>query len=343
MISELHQHCGLSLRHLAKRLRLSGATLRRWRRRSAQGQPLLQKPGPKKLAPLPFAEVQREIEALIHARKRSRGAGALYARHHHEISRRDIASRVAAHRAALRSFSRDSLRRVRWHHPNLAWAIDATEYRPDQRGRKLFLVVAMDLASRFTFAPLVTLCLDGDQVTDYLSGLFRQHGLPLLLKRDNGSVFNHHQLDALLAAEAILPLNSPAYYPPYNGGVEKGIRDFKAALADCLPSRPNPWPPEAAAACAAAAAHLRNCAPRRCLNGVSSVQAYHQQCRFTCARALRHAAFDWIKCRASGILCSTQSPTRRHASAAWRVATQLWLERQNLITITKKPNCVTPF
>jgi hypothetical protein len=49
---------------------------------------------------------------------------------------------------------------------------------------------------------------------------FRRHGRPLLLKRDNGSLFNCGPIDQLLSDEAVIPFNSPAYYPRYNGGIE---------------------------------------------------------------------------------------------------------------------------
>jgi transposase InsO family protein len=91
--------------------------------------------------------------------------------------------------------------------------------------------LANNLASRYRFRPLVTDRFDGRQIAAHLEGLFRQHGAPLLLKRDNGSPFNHHQVDEVLARFGVLPLNNPPHYPQYNGDIEKSIRDFKAALA----------------------------------------------------------------------------------------------------------------
>jgi transposase InsO family protein len=225
------------------------------------------------------------------------------------------------------------LRRINWSQPNLAWAIDATEYGRDRSGRRLLLVNTIDLASRFTFPPLVSLEPDGEQVAGHLRTLFARHGLPLLLKRDNGGVFNHHAVDQLLAEHAVIPLNSPAYYPRYNGAIEKAIRELKGSLHHCLPQPPACWEPDAIARFAEAAAHLRNCTPRRCLRGLTAAQAYHHAPRSRFTKAGRHVTFLWIKRRCAVILGSIVHPTRRDSTSAWRLAIQLHLQHHKLITI----------
>jgi len=102
-------------------------------------------------------------------------------------------------------------KRITWKEPNLAWAIDATQYGRDRSGRKLFVVATTDLASRYCFDPLGTVNPSGEEVAHYLRTLFRQHGPPLFLKRDNGGIFNNQTVDALLARECVIPLNSPAF------------------------------------------------------------------------------------------------------------------------------------
>jgi Integrase core domain len=345
---QLQAQTKLGTRALCARTGLPATSLRRWRRRAARGQPVLERPGPKKLGPLPLAEFQREVEALLHRRQRTRGTGALYAQHRQSISRRDLQRHVRAARQAQLARQRQSLRHVRWHQPNLAWAIDATEYGPDQHGRKLFLLAALDLATRHAFTPLVTLDPGGAQVAAWLRELFRRHGPPLLLKRDNGSIFHHQLVERLLAEEAVLPLNSPAYYPRYNGAIERHIRELKTSLSHCLPApAPAHWQPTAIAPFAAAAAHLRNCTPRRSLRGQSAAQAYHQEPHARLTKRERHAAFQWIKNKAHAMLTKIEAPTRQAIATTWRLATQRWLQHNHLITITThQPNnqpCVTPF
>lgn len=338
MTIKLQLHSGISTRALCARLALPCSTLRRWRSRSAQGLPLLRRPGPKKLGPLPFEEVQREVEGLLHRQKRSHGAGALYRRHQKAISRRELGRWILQQRQSINRIRRQNHRSIQWKKPNLAWAIDATEYGKDRRGRRLYLIVTIDLASRYTFSPLVTLNPSGEQVAQYLRSLFLRHGRPLFFKRDNGSIFNHRTVDHLLAQQAVIPLNSPAYYPRYNGSIEKSIRELKICLHRCLLRTVTFWEPRAITDFANAAAHLRNCAPRRCLHGRTAAQAYHHRPipRFT--RRQRHTTFQWIKRRAATMLHGLQHPKRHDARAAWRTATQLWLQRHKLITININNN-----
>ena len=274
MIQTIQSRSRLNTRQLCDRLEMSHGTLLRWRRRSRNGEPLLARPGPKKLGPLPLDQVRRDIQELVHRSKRSAGSGALQAKYTDSISRRDLNQLIINHRRAHNQALRQNFKRITWKEPNLCWAIDATEYGADQMGRKLFIVVATDLCSRHHFEPLPTLSPEGEDVTRHLENLFRRHGRPLLLKRDNGSPFNNASLDALLARSCVIPLNSPVRYPRYNGGIEKAIREFKESLDRCLGPLPQSWDLSVVARSTAAAAHLRNCLPRRILEGRSAAEVY---------------------------------------------------------------------
>jgi hypothetical protein len=334
MSQTIQQRTGLNGRQLCRRLDLSYATLLRWRRRAESGRPLLARPGPRKLGPLPFEQIRLDVEALRHRRERSAGSTALYHRYRDAISRRELAGLISAQRQKLNGSRRRNIKHVRWKEPNLAWAIDATEYGADHAGRKLSLVPAADMASRFGFDPLVGLDPTGAQVARYLENLFRRHGAPLFLKRDNGSIFNDHAVDKVLAAHGVIPLNSPAAYPPYNGGIEKAIRELKETLRACLPGTPPQWNPEAIAPFARAAAHLRNCRPRSALGGHSAAEAYHHQSRSHFSQRERHAAFEWIRCRSNATVQAMGKEDRRSLNAAWRHAAESWLRCQGLITIS---------
>jgi hypothetical protein len=51
------------------------------------------------------------------------------------------------------------------------------------------IIPVQDPASRYRFRRLVSGQLDGRQIAIHLESLFRQHGAPAFLKRDNGSSF----------------------------------------------------------------------------------------------------------------------------------------------------------
>src|ERR1700679_4277740 len=99
MINDLQPSSETSTREVSRALGLGYRTLLRWRKRVSGGQPPLTLPGPKKTGALPLGEVRREIEAMRHGRRRSRGVCALQARYGQSISRRAVAGLVADERA----------------------------------------------------------------------------------------------------------------------------------------------------------------------------------------------------------------------------------------------------
>jgi hypothetical protein len=327
----------LTTRELCQHLTLSYGTLLRWRRRATNGLPLLRRPGPKKLGPLPFEKLRQEVGQLLHNKKRTAGSGALYTKYRDLISRRDLSALINQQRRNQTQQRRRNFTRITWKEPNLAWSIDATEYGRDKTGRKLYVIATQDLASRYSFAPLVTIDPSAQQVVAYLRQLFHRHGRPLFFKRDNGSLFNNHSLDELLAKECVLPLNSPAAYPPYNGAIEKAIRELKENLAPCLPPTIKAWQPSAVAPLANAATHLRNCRPRRSLGGHTAAEVYHRQIRSRFGRRQRHLTFEWITMRSNVTIQNTEKTDRRSIHAAWRHAAVTWLRRQGLISLSVNP------
>ena len=343
MSQEIQERTGLKARQLGLRLGVSRTTWQRWQTRAKRGEPPLQKPGPKKLGNLPLAEVGLEIEALRHRVKRTHGTGVLYRRHQESLSRRELAGRVEQERMRHHQEQRGRLRHLRWKQPNLAWAIDATEYVRDGQGRKLWVHAVKDLASRYQLEPLTALSSSGGEVALHLEKLFRREGAPLLLKRDNGSVFNHQAVNQVLARWGVIPLNSPAYYAPYNGAIEQGISEIKKELARTLPV-PESWNVAQVGAFVAVAAAQRNYQPRRCLGGANAKDIYSRKNRRGhWQRRERHEAFEWISDRAKAILQTNVKTDRRSVAAAWRYAVEAWLCDQALIEIYIKPASVTPF
>ena len=186
--------------------------------------------------------------------------------------------------------------------------------------------------------------LTGEQVARYLEELFRQHAPPLILKRDNGSIFNNEAVDQVLARWHVLPLNSPARCPRYNGGIEKGIREFKSDLPAVLPPPPA-WQIEQVVPIFAALSLQQNTKPRRRLDGRTACEVYapHRSRRF--GQRERRAIFQSILCDVRVRISQMEKPDRRDFHTAWREALVRWLVGQNLITLSAKPKqkSVTPF
>jgi hypothetical protein len=309
---------------------LAYASVMRWRRRRRQGQPVCQTPGPKKTEPFNAAEFFPLLRALPAGVSRTHGAGELYARFAQALSRREFQALVQEQRQD----QLHQMKRIHWLWAGLAWSCDATEYGPDGTP----IVPVQDLASRYRFAPLVLDHLDGNRIAAHLERLFRQHGAPLFLKRDNGSPFNHHLVDEVLARFGVLPLNNPPHFPRYNGAMEKGIRDFKAALAQ-RPSAP-------LALAAELTAHELNHRPRRCLRRRTACAVFHDPTqRRRWSRRQRQYIFRLLL-RHFGWTIGAMAKGNHHSPAtAWRVTVEAWLrgQRSDLRPPKPKTKCVNQF
>ena len=314
--------------------RVPYSSVMRWRQRQRRGWPVWQCPGPKKTVPLNWTEFYPLLRQLHHRRVRTHGTTELHARFARSLSRRQLGTLV-------QDFRRDQLlamKHIHWLHAGLAWSCDATQYGPDG----LLLIPVQDLASRYRFAPLVTDHLDGRQIAAHLARLFRQHGAPLFLKRDNGSPFNHHAVEAVLARFGVLPLNNPPHYPRYNGSMEKGIRDFKAAL-DQRQLPPTRVPTDLALA-AEVTAHELNHRPRRCLTGRTACAVFHDDAKhLRWTRRQRQTIFRLLLHRFGVLSGKATLGDHRSPATLWRVTVESWLRCQNLIAVrqNQKPNVST--
>lgn len=132
----------------------------------------------------------------------------------------------------------------------------------------------------------------------------------------------------MLADFFVLPLNSPVYYPPYNGAIEEAQTEMKNGLAAKLAYKPA-CPPEHLEAYAAAVEHDLNHKPRPCLNGNNACRVYFTG-RRTFSKWERRDAYDWIRNLQNDILCSEGVQPQ----AAWRIAVEVWLNMKGFIAIT---------
>ena len=310
------------------------ASVMRWRRRQRQGLPVWQTPGPKKTVPLNGSEFYPLLRQLPHGCVRTRGTSELYARFASSLSRRQLGMLVQDFRRA----QLHAMKHIHWLWAGLAWSCDATEYGPDGA----LIIPVQDLASRYRFAPLVADQLDGRQIAAHLERLFHQHGAPLFLKRDNGSPFNHHAVDELLARCGVLPLNNPPHFPRCNGAMEKGIRDFKTAL-DQRQQRRVPVPTDFVLT-VELTAHELNHQPRRCLKGRTACAVFHDEAhRLRWTLRQRQTIFRLLL-HQFGVMSGKTTKGRQPTPATtWRVTVEAWLRCQGLIAVrqNQKPNVST--
>jgi len=302
------------------------SSVMRWRYRQHQGLPVWQCPGPKKTVPLNWDEFYPLLSGLNHGRERTQGAGDLYQQFAASLSRRELAG-------LMEDYRRDrlaSMKRIDWLYTGVAWSCDATEYGPDGT----LIIPVMDMRSRYRFQPLVTNKLDGQQIASHLEKLFKQHGAPLFLKRDNGSPFNHQAVDQVLKRHDVAPLNNPPYYPRYNGGKEKSIRDLKDALNQRQQKTSTVL--QNLALVVEVTTHDLNHRHRACLGGRTACAVFHDEAlRKHWDKRQRKEIFRLLLNRFGAMIGNTANENHPRPATLWRVSVESWLRCQGLIAVRK--------
>jgi hypothetical protein len=342
-LTQLKRDVRWPYRRLCRFLGMPYGSFRRWKQRLAQGEPLRCRPGPKKVASLSLEELRGEVACLHHGHERSRGVGALYRRYYTQVSRRELDTLTATVRRALAQQRQADRCHITWQVPGLVWALDDTALARGS-SRLLRLHQVQDLASRYKFPPWVGEQILGETVARRLEQLFVQHGPPLVLKRDNGSNLNQHAVDALLARYLVVPLNSPPQYPPYNGGMERAVRELKPPLVEQLRAS-GPIPAAQVQGWAEGLAHDLNHRPRRCLDGQVACRVF-QEARSALkayTRRKRREVFKEINDLTWRLMESWTVRTQRQAEAVRRLAVETWLQSNGVITITQNKRVLPVF
>ena len=331
----MREKTGISYRDLCSALRVPWSSFSRWRGRIRKDTVLVKRPGPKKVEPFDPAVLRGEIHSLDHGSKRSAGAINLYGRYRERVSRRDLSRMVGQVRHDLWVGQRKSLRQIAWLRPGVVWAMDATEY--DQRaadGEKIHLHNTQDLGSRYKFLPMAGGYPVGEEIAGYLTDKFFRFGPPLLLKRDNGGNMNHLAVNEVLSEFFILPLNSPAYYAPYNGAIEESQGELKKCLREKLGFAPSCYR-EQIEPYAETAVHDLNHRLRGCLGGKTSCQVFfHSGNKPSFTKRERRDIYDRLMEKVENILAEMNHQYGQAAKeSAWRIAVEFWLQSKGFIKV----------
>lgn len=330
VIDQIREKTAMPYRAIANAVQLPYPSLVRWRVRRKTDAPLVRQPGPPKVKPPDFRRLTQDIAELSHGQTRTQGTGALYATYRSSVSRRELQSMIEAARHDQNTLHRQNLRRIHWNVPNVAWSMDPCEYSErDAAGAKVYLNHMQDLASRYKFSPMTGDVPCGEEIAGYLAATFDRFGPPLFLKRDNGGNLNHAAVNDVLADYFVIPVNSPAHYPPYNGAIEEAQTELKNGLAAKL-SHQSCCPREHMDVYAATVEHDLNHQPRQCLNGSNACYMYFTGKR-TFTKWERRDAYAWMTSVQNDILCSKGGV---QPQAAWRIAVEAWLRMKGFITVT---------
>lgn len=340
----------LYLSDVADILEIPYSTLLKYRTRIRNAQEPVMRPGPKPVAPPDMRQVQREIQALDHGRKRSKGIGFLKEKYRNKVPRRIINRLAADVRSELNREQDQLMDRIRWNQPGSVWSMDDAEFI--YRGQKFWIHQIQDMASKYKMPPMVgDEPANGEEIAANLRSLFRQFGAPLFLKRDNGGNLNHAAVQEVLQEFHVIPINSPAYYPKYNGSMERGQRDLKEMIRQKIeenifsPSHslgtkcdtgPDCGGTESFTWLVQCAAHDCNHISRPVLEGGASCPTFLGAGKYRKHKRKRQEVFEWISNVSLDIYAETRHSNGAAFDAAWRQAAVKWLQDNGLISVWKK-------
>jgi transposase InsO family protein len=143
------------------------------------------------------------------------------------IARGELLELQRRYRRAWRRHRRLLLYLLHWRRAGAVWAMDFSEPPAPIDGQFKRLLLVRDLASGCQLAALPTRGEDGHVLRRLLDTLVAWHGVPLVLKSDNGSAFIADATRAWAVSHQVLQLYSPPSTPEYNGAVEAGIGSLK--------------------------------------------------------------------------------------------------------------------
>ena len=147
-------------------------------------------------------------------------------------------------------------------------------------------------------------------------------------------------MDAVLAEFGVIPLNSPRYYPRYNGAIEYGQRELKAWFTKLASWR---LPLQTVVTTAQTWINLRVC---RCLDGNNAQEVFLQGNRvfpaeYTMER--RKEIKSWIEDCTQTIVINMRDGSQHAYDAAWRQAVEVWLLEHGFLEVLQPKKCYPIF
>lgn len=217
-------------------LKLPSRTFRSWKRRASTAEGAASLPPPKPAPSVPLLSkappgLRLELRALAHRRHRTYGLPGLWRQYRGEITRAEFRLLAAEVRADVKRERRSRLQRYEFLHPDVAHSLDYTEMpRQDPWSSKRYLAKIMDDFARLKLKHALThrkgAVVAGALVDNHLSTAPK----PLVLKFD--LEFDTPEFYELLLRHGVIPLPSPAGYPPFNAKTERSYRDVKDWLRE---------------------------------------------------------------------------------------------------------------
>jgi len=339
-VQETKARHGISYKAQAKHNRMSERTMYRKIGRLKRNKPILQKRGPQKIE-FDLSGLFEQIRQLPHGPKRTVGLGRLHASWSDHTSRRDIRDFARLARWEAREESLATMRRITWRLPGTVWAFDETHVGYNEHNEKLFNATGIDLASTYLFEPLLGTPCCGAEIAGHLDRLCRKYGPPLFLKVDNGSNLNSLEVQEVMEHWGIIPLNSPPYYPPYNGTIEHMNGEIQQQIQ--RDPRFQSAPTEHKEAYLTGFMHTLNHKERRSLGTRHACQFFgNRRQRVTFSKRMRRDIIGEVQTIQQEILGEINQPNDRETAAAHRRACETVMLKHGLINVHQNGDELSP-
>ena len=117
-----------------------------------------------------------------------------------------------------------------WPVVGAVWAMDHTHLAARLADGTRETLVVRDMTSGMLFATSPARLHHGPEVAAELALLILEHGAPLVIKCDNGSMLICQHVRAVCEAWGIVLLRSPVQCPSFNGGCERSLGWWKEVL-----------------------------------------------------------------------------------------------------------------
>lgn len=227
-----YQELGGKLADFAQGIRRDPSTVYRWLELYAAGEPLEDKPSGSKKPPRVYpAWVLKAVYKLKKAYPLAENAGLAklfnysLSNPHLKLSSKEIKQILEQIESNKKLDKARRLKLYDFVQANVSWDIDFIEFTVNQVRRRVLVII--DHHSRKLLFARVMLSPTSEKVLRIIKALTKHcRVVPLLVKADNGPEFRN-SFKQMLNNMGISLLNSPVYYPQFNGVVERVIREIR--------------------------------------------------------------------------------------------------------------------
>src|SRR5262249_21352989 len=183
----------------AARLKVSERSLRGWsarqRRVVARGRPVIRPP----------LDVRQDVLVQLAEEGPGVSVARLRAAFPH-VPRAELVDLRGRYRRLCRQRGRERMARLTWTQAGVVWAADVAWPPEVIEGRYPRLLSVRDLASGMQLAWRPVRGESAAETRGVLTGLFGEHGAPLVLKMDNGPAFHSEELERMLSPQGVAVL-----------------------------------------------------------------------------------------------------------------------------------------